>query len=103
MEPPASKDPSEKKKAPAVPSTVLKAALLRRAREDIKRLFTMRSQKPALGILLQKGSVSDDFWQRFLVAEKEMEAEIGDVISEVRCYAYTYILYCRYYADSLLL
>lgn len=87
MEPGAPKGGSgagEKKKAPAVPSTILKAALLQRAREDIKRLVAMRSQKTALAILLQKGSVSDDFWQRFSLAEKEMEAEIADVISEVR-------------------
>lgn len=75
---------SKEKKAPAVPETVLKAALLRRAAEDINRLLGLRSQKPALAALLQKGSVGDDLWQRFLRAEKEMEDEVRDVVSEVR-------------------
>ncbi|PGH33635.1 translocation protein SEC66 [[Emmonsia] crescens] len=73
---------TKEKKAPAVPETVLKAALLRRAAEDIHRLMELRSQKPALAGLLQKGSVGDDLWQRFLRAEKEMEEEVRDVVGE---------------------
>lgn len=34
-------------------------------------------------MLLQRGSVGDDLWQRFLRAEKEMEEEVKDVVSEV--------------------
>ena len=34
-------------------------------------------------MLLQRGSVGDDLWQRFERAEKEMEEEVRDVISEV--------------------
>jgi translocation protein SEC66 len=75
---------SKEKKGPVVPETVLKAALLRRATEDINRLMALRSQKPALAGLLQKGSVGDDLWQRFLRAEKDMEDEVRDVVSEVR-------------------
>ncbi|PGG99413.1 hypothetical protein AJ79_08529 [Helicocarpus griseus UAMH5409] len=78
---------SKEKKAPAVPETVLKAALLRRATEDIRRLLELRSQKPALGALLQKGSVGDDLWQRFLRAEKEMEEEVRDVVAEANAFA----------------
>ena len=44
----------------------------------------LRSQKPALAMLLQRGSVGDDLWQRILRAEKEVDDEIRDVISEVR-------------------
>lgn len=73
----------DRKKISSVPETVLKAALVRRAVEDIRRLMELRSQKPALGNLLQKGSVGDDLWQRFLRAEKEMEEEFKDVIAEV--------------------
>ena len=72
------------KKAPPVPDTILKAALLRRAAEDIRRIMDLRSQKPALAMLLQRGSVGDDLWQRILRAEKEVDDEIRDVISEVR-------------------
>ncbi|KAF7713903.1 Uncharacterized protein PECH_006759 [Penicillium ucsense] len=79
-------DPPAEKKSPAVPESVLKASLLRRATEDIRRVMTLRSQKQALGVLLQRGSVGDDLWQRFLRAEKEMEDEVRDVVSEANAY-----------------
>jgi translocation protein SEC66 len=71
------------KKTPAVPESVLKAALLRRAIEDIRRVLALRSQKQALSTLLQRGSIGDDLWQRFSRAEKEMEEEVKDVVAEV--------------------
>lgn len=73
----------KEKKKPPVPETVLKAALLRRAAEDLKRLLQLRNQKPALASLLQKGSVGDELWQQFLRAEKELEEEFRDVVAEV--------------------
>ncbi len=66
-----------------VPDSVLKAALLRRATEDIHRIMLIRGQKQALSSLLQRGSVGDDLWQRFQRAEKEVEEELKDVINEV--------------------
>ncbi|KAJ5204117.1 uncharacterized protein N7498_004996 [Penicillium cinerascens] len=83
-------DPSTQqteKKLPAVPESVLKASLLRRATEDIRRVLALRSQKQALSVLLQRGSVGDDLWQRFLRAEKEMEDEVKDVVAEANAYA----------------
>ncbi|KAL4784258.1 Pre protein translocase subunit Sec66-domain-containing protein [Aspergillus varians] len=85
LEPSASSS-KEKEKEKKVPESVLKAALLRRASEDIKRVMALRSQKPALSILLQRGSVGDDLWQRFLRAEKEMEDEVRDVVNEANAY-----------------
>jgi len=67
-----------------VPESVLRAALLRRAVEDINRIIQVRTAKQACSTLLQKGSVGDDLWQRFLRAEKEMEEELRDVVMEVR-------------------
>ena len=32
---------------------------------------------------MQRGSVGDELWQRFQRAEKEMEAELRDVVEEV--------------------
>lgn len=69
---------------PRVPDSILKAALLRRAAEDISRIIQVRSQKQALQVLLQRGSVGDDLWQRFQRAEKEIEEELRDVVQEVR-------------------
>jgi translocation protein SEC66 len=66
-----------------VPESLLKAALLRRATEDVGRVMDMRGAKPALSQLLHRGSVGDDVWQRFLRAEQETEEEIRDVVSEV--------------------
>lgn len=71
------------KKLKQVPDSVLKAALLRRAVEDIQRIVQLRTSKPALQALLQRGSVGDELWQRFQRAEKEMEEEVKDVVNEV--------------------
>lgn len=70
-------------KATPVPDSVLKAALLQRATEDIRRILAIRVAKQPLHQLLQKGSVGDKLWQRLLRAEKEMEAELRDVVEEV--------------------
>lgn len=70
-------------KPTTVPDSVLKAALLQRATEDIRRILALRNAKQPLSHLLQRGSVGDDLWQRFLRAEKEMEAELRDVVEEV--------------------
>lgn len=74
-------EPTEKN--PKIPDSVLRAALLRRATEDIHRIIAIRSSKQALSTLLQRGSVGDELWQRFLRAEKEMEEELRDVVNEV--------------------
>ena len=66
-----------------VPDSVIKTALLRRAMEDINRILQLRNAKQALATLLQRGSVGDDLWQRFLRAEKDLEAELEDVVREV--------------------
>jgi len=36
-----------------------------------------------LGNLLARGSVGDELWQRFERAEKEIESELRDVVTEV--------------------
>ena len=74
-----SSSPSSEQK---VPDSLLRAALLRRAVEDIRRLISLRNAKPALTQLLQRGSVGDELMQRFAVAEKEMEAELKEVVEE---------------------
>jgi translocation protein SEC66 len=77
-------EPAEgSEKTPKVPDSVLRAALLRRAVEDVWRIIQMRQAKAACGSLLQRGSVGDDLWQRFTRAEKELEEELRDVVSEV--------------------
>lgn len=82
-------DPSEaegdsEKKLKQVPDSILKAALLKRAVEDIQRIMQLRQSKPALQSLVQRGSVGDEVWQRFQRAEQEIELEVKDVVNEVR-------------------
>ncbi|KAJ9142134.1 Translocation protein sec66 [Pleurostoma richardsiae] len=81
-------EPAEgQEKAPKVPDSVLRAALLRRAVEDIHRIIQIRTAKAACSSLLQRGSVGDDLWQRFSRAEKEMEDELRDVVMEANALA----------------
>lgn len=70
----------------SIPDHVLKAALLNRAMTDVKRIVQMRDDKQALGVLLQKGSIGDETTARFALAEKELEAEILDVVSEANTF-----------------
>ncbi|KAF1959402.1 translocation protein-like protein sec66 [Byssothecium circinans] len=73
--------------SPECPDSLLKAALLRRATEDITRIMAIRNAKQALQVLLQRGSVADDLWQRFQRAEKEIEEELRDVVNEANALA----------------
>lgn len=75
------------KESPKVPDSILKAALLRRATEDIHRIVQIRNAKSALQVLLQRGTVGDDLWQRFQRAEKEIEEELRDVVTEANAFA----------------
>jgi translocation protein SEC66 len=79
-------------KAPKVPDSVIRAALLRRAVEDLQRIIHLRNAKTACSSLLQRGLIGDDLWQRFQRAEKETEEELRDVVMEVRN-KYSWILF----------
>lgn len=66
----------------APPKQILIAALLRRAMEDVKQIWLIREQKQSLSLLITKGQVGDELWERFLRAEKELESEIVEVVGE---------------------
>lgn len=78
---------AKEEKKTKVPDSVIRAALLRRAVEDISRIIQVRTSKQALNVLLQKGSVGEDLNQRHTRAEQEMEAEIRDVVMEANALA----------------
>jgi translocation protein SEC66 len=84
---PSSTPEGSEKSLNQIPDSIIRAALLRRAVEDIHRIIQIRNAKPALQTLLQRGSVGDELWQRFLRAEQEIEEEVKDVVSEV-CFIY---------------
>lgn len=75
-------DSSSGEKAAKVPDSVLRAALLARACEDIRRIIEVRQRKPALAALLQRGVVGDEIFQRLQRAEQELELELKDVVAE---------------------
>ncbi|KAK9461945.1 Pre protein translocase subunit Sec66-domain-containing protein [Lipomyces oligophaga] len=65
-----------------VPDKMLKAALLRRAVEDVSRLMSLQENKPALAELNQRGAVGDELWTRYVTAEKIMEVEVQECAME---------------------
>jgi len=72
--------------SPPASDVILKAALLRRAVTDVQRIIQFREDKAALQNLLQKGSIGDDLWNAFQAAEKELEAEIVEVVAEANTF-----------------
>ncbi|KAG8988749.1 translocation protein S66 [Tulasnella sp. JGI-2019a] len=72
--------------SPPPSEVLLKAALLRRAAADVQRIISLRDDKTALQALLQKGSIDDDLWNAFTAAEKELEAEIVEVVNEANSF-----------------
>ncbi|KAF9532243.1 Pre protein translocase subunit Sec66-domain-containing protein [Crepidotus variabilis] len=74
------------KNNPPAHDALLKSALIRRAMADVQRVVRIREDKAALQNLLQKGSVGDDLWNSLLAAEKEMEAEIMEVVGEANSF-----------------
>ncbi|KAK7989173.1 hypothetical protein PG989_009488 [Apiospora arundinis] len=78
---------ADKDRKTKVPESVVRAALLRRAVEDIARIIQVRQAKQALNTLLQRGSVGEDLNQRFQRAEKEIEEELKDVVMEANALA----------------
>lgn len=77
----------DSEKSTKVPDSVLRAALLSRAMTDIHRIMEIRTRKPALSTLLQRGVVGDEIYQRLLRAESELEAELKDVVAEANALA----------------
>ena len=65
---------------------MVKSALLLRAIEDVKRIWRIRDDKSALTSLHQRGLLGDDTKSRFEFAEKELEAEILDVVQEANSF-----------------
>lgn len=71
---------------PIPPRQLLIAALLRRAMDDVRLIWSIRDAKAALNTLLQRGQIGDELWERFLTAEKELEAEIVEVVGEANTF-----------------
>lgn len=86
-----------------VPESVLRAALLNRAVEDWQRIQEIRTRKPALAQLLQRGVVGDEIFQRLQRAETEIELEVKDVMNEANALSPNWGNYIFQSANEMLL
>ena len=71
---------------PQAHDALLRSALIRRAMTDVQRILRLREDKPAAQALLQKGVIGDDTWASILAAEKEIEAEVLEVMHEANSF-----------------
>ncbi|KAI7869764.1 Sec62/63 complex, subunit Sec66 [Spinellus fusiger] len=69
-----------------IPEHHLRAALLRRTMEAVRRLVEMQQEKPALQQLMRTGSIGDDLWRDFNMADEEIMAELQDIVQEANTY-----------------
>ncbi|ORX62272.1 hypothetical protein DM01DRAFT_1298914, partial [Hesseltinella vesiculosa] len=69
-----------------VPEHHLRAALLRRAMEAVRRLVQVQQEKPALQQLMRMGSVGDELWTEFTVVEQDIMNELQAVAAEANTY-----------------
>ncbi|RKP27725.1 Sec62/63 complex, subunit Sec66, partial [Syncephalis pseudoplumigaleata] len=67
---------------PAASEADLKTALVRRAMEDVGRIYELREKKPSLSNLVKSGQIGEDIWNQFQAAEEEMELELMEVVQE---------------------
>lgn len=58
--------------------------------DDVRLIWSVRDAKAALTTLLQRGQIGDELWEKFLKAEKELEAEIVEVVGEANTFAAGY-------------
>lgn len=69
-----------------VPEHHLRAALLRRAMEAVRRMVHIQQEKPPLQQLLRMGTIGDDLWRDFSVAEQEVMMELQEIVEEANTY-----------------
>ncbi|CAR28921.1 hypothetical protein ZYGR_0U02800 [Zygosaccharomyces rouxii] len=63
---------------------VLKAALLNRGAEAIRRSFKMKELEPQINILYKNGSIGEDYWQRYQNEVKLIELEFKQTLQEAQ-------------------
>jgi translocation protein SEC66 len=54
--------------------------------EGVRRLVQVQQEKPALQQLMRMGSVGDDLWTEFTVAEQDIMNELQAIASEANTY-----------------
>ncbi|RKO96662.1 hypothetical protein CXG81DRAFT_1001, partial [Caulochytrium protostelioides] len=61
-------------------------ALIKRAVEDVRRIWKLQSEKAPMQNLLRQGALSEDLWDKILLAEKQLDAEVQDLLVEAELY-----------------
>ncbi|KAH6561461.1 hypothetical protein BASA50_006879 [Batrachochytrium salamandrivorans] len=65
---------------------VLTAALAKRAVEDVRRVLKIREEKPPLEQMVREGIVGEDLFDKIVRDERELEAELQQVIEDSEMY-----------------
>lgn len=66
------------------PEKAVKAALLRRAVEAIRRSLKLKENEVVFNRLYQEGLIGDDVFQQFVLQNKVQQAELSDIVQESR-------------------
>ncbi|CCF59842.1 hypothetical protein KAFR_0I00610 [Kazachstania africana CBS 2517] len=78
---------------------VIKAALLNRGAEAIRRSFKLKEMAPQIEVLYKNGSVGDEYWQRYQTEIKLNEVEFKETIQEAESlqsgWAQNFVVLCR--------
>lgn len=67
-------------------SKVMKAALLRRGVEAIRRSLKLKENEPIFNKLYQEGLIGDDIFQNFQIQAKFQEIELKEIVQECETY-----------------
>ncbi|KAI8846196.1 Pre protein translocase subunit Sec66-domain-containing protein, partial [Chytridium lagenaria] len=65
---------------------ILTSALVRRAMVDVQRIWQIREEKPSLQGLVRTGVLGEDMMEKITEAEKELEVEVQELITEADMY-----------------
>lgn len=82
IENPFKKEYEELAGKPGTPPAALGQALMRRAMFNVERAMQIREQKPTLQSLVRNGSIGEDVWARFQIAERALEEDIQELLQE---------------------
>ena len=64
----------------------MKAALLRRAVEAIRRSMKLKENEPVFNKLYQNGLIGDDIFKQYQIQIKFQELELKDIVTECETY-----------------
>ncbi|ESX02863.1 hypothetical protein KL918_002362 [Ogataea parapolymorpha] len=71
---------------PKVNDKVLKAALIRRGAEAIRRMIKLKEIQQYVNVLYQRGSIGDDVYESFKLQSKLQELELNELAMEAESF-----------------